>query len=301
MKLQETIRPRYGQRELKKGNKLTMKQATKRIVESLVVVSLAVTMYYSSVNQPEETDYSTTAGVFNVINDYQVSYSTTAGVFNATGNMINTTTKDREDNNQVPVGAPLEDAEMNEEGQVVNSEFEPYVMYVTPSFLNVRSTPSTEEENVIGKLNINDEILIIGEYGDEWSIIDYNGTTAYISSEFIQDTLPEEDTYNYEWTGEKLNRHDGTANGPSGKETYYNLNMSRCIYYMQQLGYYEKYWVRSDGVKMYGKYVMVAADLNQHPKGSLIETSLGTGIVVDTGEFTTNGSGVALDIAVTWK
>jgi hypothetical protein len=277
-----------------------MKQATKRIVESLVVVSLIVSIYYSSVNQPKETDYSTTAGVFNAINDYKVSYSTTAGVFNATGNMINTTTKDREDNNQVPVGAPLEDAEMNEEGQVVNSEFEPYVMYVTPSFLNVRSTPSTEEENVIGKLNINDEILIVGEYGDEWAIIEYNGTTAYISSEFIQNTLPEEDTYNYDWTGEKLNRHDGTANGPSGKETYYNLNMSRCIYYMQQLGYYEHYWVRSDGTKMYGKYICCAADLKQHPKGSLVETSLGTGIVVDTGDFTTNGSGVALDIATAW-
>ena len=278
-----------------------MKQATKRIVESLVVVSLAVTMYYSSVNQPEETDYSTTAGVFDAINDCQVPYSATAGAINVVNGMNNSIVEELQESEQIPVGAPLEDAEMNEEGQVVNSEFEPYVMYVTPSFLNVRSTPSTEEENVIGKLNINDEILIIGEYGDEWSIIDYNGTTAYISSEFIQDTLPEEDTYNYEWTGEKLNRHDGTANGPSGKETYYNLNMSRCIYYMQQLGYYEKYWVRSDGVKMYGNAIMVAADLKQHPKGSLVETSLGTGIVVDTGEFTTNGSGVALDIAVTWK
>jgi uncharacterized protein YgiM (DUF1202 family) len=278
-----------------------MKQATKRIVESLVVVSLAVTMYYSSVNQPEETDYSTTAGVFDAINDCQVPYSATAGAINAVNGMNNSIVEELQESEQIPVGAPLEDAEMNEEGQVVNSEFEPYVMYVTPSFLNVRSTPSTEEENVIGKLNINDEILIIGEYGDEWSIIDYNGTTAYISSEFIQDTLPEEDTYNYEWAGEKLNRHDGTANGPSGKETYYNLNMSRCIYYMQQLGYYEKYWVRSDGVKMYGNAIMVAANLKQHPKGSLVETSLGTGIVVDTGEFTTNGSGVALDIAVTWK
>ena len=278
-----------------------MKQATKRIVESLVVVSLIVSIYYSSVNQPEETDYSTTAGVFNTINDCQVPYSATAGAINVVNGMNNSIVKELQESEQIPVGAPLEDAEMNEEGQVVNSEFEPYVMYVTPSFLNVRSTPSTEEENVIGKLNINDEILIIGEYGDEWSIIDYNGTTAYISSEFIQDTLPEEDTYNYEWTGEKLNRHDGTANGPSGKETYYNLNMSRCIYYMQQLGYYEKYWVRSDGVKMYGNAIMVAADLKQHPKGSLVETSLGTGIVVDTGEFTTNGSGVAIDIAVTWK
>jgi hypothetical protein len=277
-----------------------MKQATKRIVESLVVVSLIVSIYYSSVNQPKETDYSTTAGVFDAINDCQVPYSATAGAINAVNGMNNSIVEELQESEQIPVGAPLEDAEMNEEGQVVNSEFEPYVMYVTPSFLNVRSTPSTEEENVIGKLNINDEILIIGEYGDEWSIIDYNGTTAYISSEFIQNTLPEEDTYNYEWTGEKLNRHDGTANGPSGKETYYNLNMSRCIYYMQQLGYYEKYWVRSDGVKMYGNAIMVAANLKQHPKGSLVETSLGTGIVVDTGDFTTNGSGVALDIATAW-
>jgi hypothetical protein len=52
---------------------------------------------------------------------------------------------------------------------------------------------------------------------------------------------------------------------------------------------------------MYGSYICCACDLNKHPKGSLVETSLGTGIVVDTGEFTTNGSGVALDIAVTWK
>jgi hypothetical protein len=69
---------------------------------------------------------------------------------------------------------------------------------------------------------------------------------------------------------------------------------------VQRLGYYEKYWVRSDGVKMYGKYVCCACDLNKHPKGSLLETSLGTGIVVDTGDFVHNGSGVDIDIAVTW-
>ena len=280
-----------------------MKQATKKIVESLMVVSLLAGMYYPSVSQLKETDqknYSATAGAINAVNDYQQEYSTTAGAINAVNRINNTVKRDLEDNETDFVGTPLEDAEMNEEGEVVSAEFEPYVMYVTPSFLNVRSTPSTEEENVIGKLNINDEILIIGEYEDDWAIIDFNGTTAYISSEFIQDTLPEEDTYNHEWTGQKLNRHDGTAQGPSGKETYYNLNMSRCIYYVQRLGYYEKYWVRSDGVKMYGKYVMVAADLKQHPKGSLIETSLGTGIVVDTGDFVHNGSGVDIDVAVTW-
>lgn len=276
-----------------------MKQATKKTVESLLVVLLIISMYYCS-NQPVNNNYSTTAGVFNAINDCQINYSTTAGVFSDTTNIMNNISAVKEDNNQVPVGVPLEEAEMNNDGQVIEAEFEPYTMYVTPSFLNVRSTPSIEDGNVIGKLNINDEIQVIGEYGDEWAVIEYDGTTAYISSEFIQDTLPEEDTYNYEWTGEKLNKYDGTADGPSGKETYYNLNMSRCIYYMQQLGYYEKYWVRSDGAKMYGNAIMVAADLQKYPKGTLVETSLGTGIVVDTGDFTTNGSGVALDIAVTW-
>jgi uncharacterized protein YgiM (DUF1202 family) len=174
-----------------------MKQATKKIVESLMVVSLLAGMYYPSVSQLKETDqknYSATAGAINAVNDYQQEYSATAGAINAVNRINNTVKRDLEDNETDFVGTPLEDAEMNEEGEVVSAEFEPYVMYVTPSFLNVRSTPSTEEENVIGKLNINDEILIIGEYEDNWAIIDFNGTTAYISSEFIQDTLPEEDT-----------------------------------------------------------------------------------------------------------
>lgn len=267
-----------------------MKQATRKTIETLLVLSLALAIYTSSSiqikgNETEDANYSPLAGAQLAVNGMLESSDSLVENYNDTS----------------VVGIPLEDAVMNENGEVVEAIFTPYTMYVTPSYLNVRSTPSTEEENIIGKLNINDEITIIGEEGDNWVIIDYNGQTAYICSEYIQETLPELDTYNYEWTGEKLNKHDGTANGPSGKETYYNLNMSRCIYYMQCLGYYEKAWERSDGVKMYGNYIMVAADLREHPKGSLVETSLGTGIVVDTGKFTTNGSGVKIDIAVNWK
>jgi 3D (Asp-Asp-Asp) domain-containing protein len=69
---------------------------------------------------------------------------------------------------------------------------------------------------------------------------------------------------------------------------------------MNNHGYYYDYWVRSDGVKMYGNYIMVACDLNVHPRGSLVETTLGTGIVCDTGSFTTNGSGVSVDVATSW-
>ena len=44
---------------------------------------------------------------------------------------------------------------------------------------------------------------------------------------------------------------------------------------------------------------MVAANLNVHPRGSIVETSLGLGIVCDTGGFA-SGNATQLDIAVSW-
>lgn len=96
-----------------------------------------------------------------------------------------------------------------------------------------------------------------------------------------------------------LNRTVGTVMGPSGKETFYNLDMGGVIAIMQSMGYYADYWVREDGVKMYGDYIMVAANLSIRPKGTLVQTSLGMGIVVDTGGFATMNP-YQLDIATTW-
>lgn len=95
----------------------------------------------------------------------------------------------------------------------------------------------------------------------------------------------------------------GIYEGPSGKETYYNLPMDGVISIMRQLGYSETdgwvYWVRDDGAKMFGDYVMVAANLDVRPRGSLIECSMGTAIVCDTGDFAKSNAN-QLDIAVTW-
>ena len=97
----------------------------------------------------------------------------------------------------------------------------------------------------------------------------------------------------------------GRMNGPSGIETYYDLSMERVVETMKRLGYTEKngysMWVRADGVKMYGSYVMAAADLNKYPRGTIVECTFGPAIICDTGSFTTNGSGVTLDIATAWK
>ena len=102
-------------------------------------------------------------------------------------------------------------------------------------------------------------------------------------------------------SGDHLTKSGGVYYGPSGKETYYNLNMNGVVSNAQNMGIEGEYWVREDGCKMYGDYIICAADLNVHPRGSLVESSLGTCIVLDTGGFATNGSGVALDIAVDWE
>ena len=98
------------------------------------------------------------------------------------------------------------------------------------------------------------------------------------------------------WDGSVLTRAGGVNQGPSGKETYYNLNMSGVVDIMRNMGNTDQYWVRDDGVKMLGDYVMVAADLETHPRGSIVESSLGEAIVVDTGALEKE----QLDIAVTW-
>ena len=84
------------------------------------------------------------------------------------------------------------------------------------------------------------------------------------------------------------------------KETYYNLNMSRICDKAKKIGVPGEYWVSDNGLKMYGRFVIVAADFNTHPYGSVVLTSLGVpGIVLDTGEFAkTNPE--QIDIAVNW-
>ena len=106
-------------------------------------------------------------------------------------------------------------------------------------------------------------------------------------------------TRNPNWSGPVLSRGRGSVMGPSGKETYYNLNMNGVVSIMRRMGNTDEYWVRDDGCKMLGDYIMCAANLRVHPRGSLVESSLGTCIVCDTGGFASRNSN-QLDIAVTW-
>lgn len=103
----------------------------------------------------------------------------------------------------------------------------------------------------------------------------------------------------FKWNGSVINKSNGTVTGPSGKETYYNLPMGGVISIMRGMGNKDKYWVRSDGCKMLGYYIMVAANLKRHPKGSIVKCSRGYAIVCDTGSFAYSNPD-QLDIAVSW-
>lgn len=91
--------------------------------------------------------------------------------------------------------------------------------------------------------------------------------------------------------GSGLTRSGGVNYYNNRKETYYNLDMSGVVSNAQAMGIQGNYWVRNDGVKMYGDYVIVAS---QDSKGTIIDTSLGTGIVLD---YCPAGT---VDIATSW-
>lgn len=100
-----------------------------------------------------------------------------------------------------------------------------------------------------------------------------------------------------------LTKSGGVFAGPSGKETYYNLPMGKVISNMRNRGYdVETYpfYVREDGAKCLGEFVIIAADYDIRPIGTVVETSLGNGLVCDTGGFASGKVTTQLDIATDW-
>ena len=162
---------------------------------------------------------------------------------------------------------------------VINGELE-YAEAVAPGYYTVESN-----------VNIHD----VGSYKVKVTAMDNHGNETVKSF----DVLVNFGTYDHQWNGEKLTARRGTIFGPSGKETYYNLNMDGVVAIMRRMGNNDPYWIREDGCKMLGDYIMVAANLKLRPRGTIVQTSLGLGIVCDTGGFAYYNP-YQLDIAVNW-
>lgn len=176
--------------------------------------------------------------------------------------------------------------------------------------LNIRTTPdNTVDNNIYDVLNPSDEIAVVGKYGEDWLLIEFEDELLYVMTEFTTTEKPGPKpkpvntnvsyTYTGTWNGTPLSVSRGRINGPTGSETYYNLDMSGIVARLQRQGYEGEYWIREDGAKMYGSYIMVAACYQLHPYGSIVETSLGYGIVCDTGGFV-EWNPTGLDLATNW-
>ena len=128
---------------------------------------------------------------------------------------------------------------------------------------------------------------------------DYNNLeTSYnaLYDEYVDIT---ETILGYQAIEDPLTKQKGVNMFNGHRETYYNLPMGLVCSNATKKGIEGKYWEREDGAKMFGKYVIVAANWKLHPYGSIVETSLGEGIVLDTGTFIyTYPEGY--DLAVTW-
>ena len=125
------------------------------------------------------------------------------------------------------------------------------------------------------------------EIVEEGEVAKHNATVSNISS----NGSGMSNGGSYSSSSDGLTQSSGVYYYGGRKETYYNLDMGNIVLNAQALGIQGDYWIRNDGVKMYGDYVIVAS---QDRKGTIIETSLGTGIVLD---YCPAGT---IDIATNW-
>lgn len=64
------------------------------------------------------------------------------------------------------------------------AETTPAPVYKTTDYLNVRSEPNTSSRR-LGVLDKNVEVTYLGDYDGTWAIIDYEGTQAYVSKQYL--------------------------------------------------------------------------------------------------------------------
>lgn len=229
--------------------------------------------------------------------------------YNVTAGVVDILASNLSQNAEVAVEETVEEEKKEPDLNLV--EFKsPKVFYISAkSGLNVRSVPSAKKKStIVDALPYNHKVKVTGKVkGTKFYYIQTDSDIVYISSKYLsKKKLPELEksstqlqSISTNWSGARLTRSAGTITGPSGKETYYNLPMQGVVSIMRGIGNNDTYWVRSDGVKMLGNYVMVAADLSIRPRGSHVPTSLGMGVVCDTGTFIYSNR-TQLDIAVAW-
>ena len=280
------------------------------MIATLSISALFITKY--NIHADETTTSATTEVTKNDDNTYtiqnndkniEVTYST------ETSTSIPTTTETKKDDNTSTDKNTDKTLSTNHKIKIkeVKTKVNKTMYVVAKDGLNVRSTPNTNKK-AKGTLPYRKKVKVIATIeNSHWVQIRYGSSDSYVSKNFLSYKRPKKlkkkkkksYTSSYKYNGPKLTRRKGVNYGPSGKETYYNMRMTGVIRNMRRRGYTGRYWIRNDGAKMLGSYIMVAANLRVRPYGTKVRTSLGMGIVCDTGSFASSNP-TQLDIAVNW-
>ena len=173
------------------------------------------------------------------------------------------------------------------------------VPYIVPTLSDFEPIEERAAEVEIAEESVDESVV---ESVDETPTEEPPSETPVNASQDPEEVTVEEIlTEDIETPYSVLNKRMGVNYFNGQKETYYNLRMTGVMRLLDDMGIpHGEYWVRDDGAKMLGDYIMLATDTNRIPKGTIWETSLGTGMIVDHCSGSESYPGVWIDVAVNW-
>lgn len=176
----------------------------------------------------------------------------------------------------------IEEAPQTEES-IITEEPETYTtMYATVG-LNIREQPN-KESNIIDVANINTELTTVDNSNENgWTKIKMNDNYYYVASKYLSNTKVE--------IKPKVTKNTNTNNKNTGV-----LTKSKGVNYFNghRETWYSQKVLPGKGLKIPGRHVdsrglvcdgdgYICVASSDYPKGTIVETSLGTGKVYDSG------------------
>lgn len=180
-----------------------------------------------------------------------------------------------------------------EESIIIAEAPETYTTMYTTVGLNIREQPN-KESNIIDVININTELTTVDNSNENgWTKIKMNDNYYYVASRYLSNTKVEIKPKVTENTKKNTNNKNNT--NTKNKNTGV-LTKSKGVNYFNghRETWYSQKVLPGKGLKIPGRYVdsrglvcdgdgYICVASSDYPKGTIVETSLGTGKVYDCG------------------
>ena len=185
----------------------------------------------------------------------------------------------------------IEEAPQTEESIIITEEPKTYTtMYATVG-LNIREQPN-KESNIIDVANINTELTTVDNSNENgWTKIKMNDNYYYVASKYLSNTKVKIKPKVTENTNTTTKNNTSTNNKNTGV-----LTKSKGVNYFNghRETWYSQKVLPGKGLKIPGRHVdsrglvcdgdgYICVASSDYPKGTIVETSLGTGKVYDSG------------------